>query len=335
VALDEPYIIEGHRLNVGVSIGVTLYPEHGLDSETLMHQADTAMYEAKKNDVIYAVFHPSQDRATLDRLILLGALREAIDKDQLVLHYQPKVSSLLGALTGVEALVRWQHPGKGEIQPNEFIPLVEQAGLSKHLTLWVLDKAMQQSARWKKAGMLIPVSVNLSIKNLHDFDFPGDVVELLKKWEIEPELILLEVTESCMMADPERVKRVVTELEKLGFHLSIDDFGTGYSSLSYLRKFPAREIKIDRSFVTDMCKNEDNAVIVRSTIEMVHNIGRIVVAEGVEDAETCQHLEGLGCDQIQGFHICRPLPAANLQKWLELGHWKITSCIKAPEETEK
>jgi diguanylate cyclase (GGDEF)-like protein len=317
LSLDEPFVIEGHRFNVGVSIGVAAYPDHGSDSETLLHQADTAMYEAKKNDVIYAIFHPSQDRASLDRLILISELREAIAKNHLVLHYQPKVSPKDMKLTGVEALVRWQHPEKGLIQPDEFIPLVEQAGLSKHLTHWVLDNAMEQCVLWKKDNISVTISVNLSIKNLHDFDFPNDLAMLLDKWNVDPEMILLEVTESCMVVAPERVNKVVCKLKEMGFHLSIDDFGTGYSSLSYLRKFPAREIKIDKSFVMDMNSNEDNAVIVRSTIEMVHNIGFTVVAEGVEDKETCQLLADLGCDNIQGFHICRPLPAAKLQKWFD------------------
>lgn len=322
---DQPFNIEGNRINVGLSIGVAIYPDHGADSEALIHNATSAMCEAKKNDVIYAFFHPSQDKSSLDRLILAGELREAILKDQMVLHYQPKVSAKGQLLNGVEALVRWQHPQRGMIPPNDFIPLIEQAGLSKMLTLWVLDNAIKQSRIWSEDGLNIRIAVNLSIKNLHDVGFPGDVERLLHKWKVEPKMLVMEITESCMMADPKLVHMVVVRLKELGVQLSIDDFGTGYSSLSYLRKFPAKEIKIDRSFVTDMCANKENAIIVKSTIEMVHNIGCLVVAEGVEDEETFVKLAELKCDFLQGFHISRPLTKEKLEEWLNESSWSLTN----------
>ncbi len=327
--LDEPFIIEGHNLNVGASIGIVLYPEHGQDSETLIQHADIAMYEAKRNEVMYAVFEPGQDESTWKRLILIGELREALAKEQFVLFYQPKVSVRDKHLAGVEALVRWQHPEKGLIPPDEFIPLVEQAGLSKLLTNLVLDNALQQMAHWKKDGTSLTMSVNLSVKNLHDLEFPIDVERLLKKWQTNPSQLFLEITESSMLIDPTRVNKVVVKLKNLGLNLSIDDYGSGYSSLSYLRKFPAKEIKIDKSLIIDMIHNEDNAVIVKSTIDMIHNIGCEAVAEGVEDEETLELLEDLGCDLIQGFHICKPMSVQNIDSWFDAKSWPLKN---EPEE---
>ncbi|MBU0961670.1 MAG: EAL domain-containing protein [Proteobacteria bacterium] len=320
-AVEEPFLLEGHNVNVGISIGIALYPEHGLNSETLILYADMAMYDAKRNDVIYAIFNPDQDRTTFNRLVMVGELREALLHKQMFLDYQPKVSIRKKGIIGVEALLRWQHPDKGIIGPDDFIPLAEQAGLIKSLTTLVLDKALEQCSLWEQAGLQIPVAVNLSIKNLHDLDFPKEVKKLLKKWQVAPHLLVLEITESCIIVDQERVASVVRELKSNGIKLSIDDFGTGYSSISYLKKFPAREIKIDKSFVIDMVHNEDNAVIVKSTIDMVHNIGGQVVAEGVEDEATQDLLTELGCDFLQGFHVCRPLSPNLITEWFQSTPW--------------
>ena len=320
-AVEEPFMIEGHNVNVGISIGIAMYPEHGVNSESLILSADMAMYDAKRNGVVYAIFNPNQDRITFNRLVMVGELRKALQCNQMFLEYQPKVSLKKKGMIGVEALLRWHHPEKGVIGPDDFIPLAEQAGLIKNLTTLVLDKTLEQCAFWKQDGLHIPIAVNLSIKNLHDLNFPSEVKKMLEKWEIDPHLLVLEITESCIIVDQERVVRVVKELENIGVKLSIDDFGTGYSSISYLKKFPAREIKIDKSFIIDMVSNEENAIIVRSTIDMVHNIGCKVVAEGVEDEETLNLLVGLGCDFLQGFHICRPLSPIQITEWFRSSSW--------------
>ncbi|MEJ2691106.1 MAG: GGDEF domain-containing phosphodiesterase, partial [Deltaproteobacteria bacterium] len=301
---------------VGVSTGIAIFPENGEESQKLLQSADSAMYTAKRHKMIYAVFNPEEDKASIDRLILISQLRNAINYDQLVLHYQPKISLPNGRFCGVEVLLRWQHPEHGLILPNIFIPLAEQAGLIRQVSSWVLGRAIQQHIIWRDRGMRIPVAVNLSIKNLQDPQFPDQIIELLEKWRMDPKQLTLEITESSMMTEPKQVEKVISQLAELGIKMSIDDFGTGYSSLAYLCRFPAMEIKIDKSFITDMLRNDDNAVIVRSTIDMVHNIGRVVVAEGVEDAATMKHLEKLGCDFLQGFHIARPLSEDQLDDWL-------------------
>ncbi|MEW6428864.1 MAG: EAL domain-containing protein [Thermodesulfobacteriota bacterium] len=322
-ALDRPFSVEGHSLSVGVSAGIAVYPEHGDDSELLMQRADVAMYVAKRNDIVYALYHPDEDQSSVNRLILVGQLREAIAGSGLLLHYQPKISLRDGSLCGVEALIRWQHQSRGLIPPDEFIPIAEQAGLIRPLSHWVIDHALAQNASWRRHGYRMPVSVNLSVKNLQDTNFPDVLFDLLNRWNASPDDLVLEITESTMMTDPARVQHVLDRLVRAGLKLSIDDYGTGYSSLAYLRRFPALEIKIDKSFVLDMITNEDNAVIVRSTIDMIHTIGRQVVAEGVEDDATLARLEELGCDCLQGYHICRPLPAEEIEKWLATTSWQV------------
>ncbi len=320
-AVEEPFMIEGHNVNVGISIGIAMYPDHGLNGETLILYADMAMYDAKRNDVIYAIFNPDQDRTTFNRLVMVGELREALLHKQMFLDYQPKVSLDLAGGIGVEALLRWQHPEKGVVGPNDFIPLAEQAGLIRSLTTLVLNKSIEQCALWHQEGYPISVAINLSIKNLHDLEFPEEVKRVLEKWGVAAEHLTLEITESCIIVDQERVTNVVKELKNQGIKLSIDDFGTGYSSISYLKNFPAREIKIDKSFVTNMVQNEDNAVIVKSTIDMVHTIGNKVVAEGVEDEATQKMLIELGCDYLQGFHVSRPLSPSQVTEWCRSSPW--------------
>ncbi len=315
--MDKPFLVEGSSLAVEVNIGIVTFPEHGQDTGTLLQHADIAMYEAKRTQISHVYFNPDKNRTTWDRLIMMGELRKAIDEKHFVLHFQPQISVINGHLSGIEALVRWQHREKGLIMPNDFISLVEQSGLCKPLTSFVLNKSLEHYSVWRDKAMKTGISVNISVKNLHDFTFPDEVRTILAKWKIAPDRLTLEITESSIMVDPVRVNKVVEGLKELGVNLAIDDFGTGYSSLNYLRHFPAKEIKIDKSFVIDMLQNEDNAMIVKSTIDMAHNIGRQVVAEGVENDATQVLLKRLGCDYLQGFHISRPLPPDDLFAWYE------------------
>ena len=311
-----PFMIEGHSLTIGISIGIALYPTHGQDSDNLLQHADVAMYTAKSSESHYAVYDVSQDQFTLNRLMLLADLREAVRKDHLQLHFQPKITLKNKRVCGVEALVRWRHPDMDFIPPDHFIPLAEQGGLIRPLTLYVLDKAVQQRAAWRDEGIDLTVSVNLSIKDLQDLMLPLHIKELLIRWDLDPADLMLEITESSMMIEPDRTYEVISNLHALGVQLSIDDFGTGYSSLAYLKQLPAEEIKIDKSFVMNMAKDENDAVIVRATIDLAKKLGLKVVAEGVESAEVMMQLQELGCDLAQGYYICKPLSAEELRKWL-------------------
>jgi diguanylate cyclase (GGDEF)-like protein len=314
-AMKTPFEVEANRLVVETSIGIVLFPDHAKQSDLLLQNADIAMYEAQKNHVDYSLFDLNQDPSKLDKMLLLSEIRGAIKNEELVLYFQPQVSVVNGKLCGAEALVRWDHPQRGLIMPDDFIDIIERTGLSNALMGFVLNKALQHQSEWQQAGLNINMSVNLSVKNLHDYEFPSVAKELIKKWQINPSRLTLEITESGLMVDPGRVTKVVSALKSTGVNLSIDDFGTGYSSLAYLRKFPAREIKIDKSFVFDMLVNEDSAVIVKSTIDMAHNIGRLVVAEGVENNDTRVLLRRLGCDFMQGFLFSKALPPEEFLKW--------------------
>ena len=314
-AMKSPFKVEANRLTVETCIGIVVFPEHGDQTELLLQNADIAMYEALKNHVDYSVYDLKHDRSKLNKMLLVSEIRQAIKNEELTLYFQPQISVVNGKLFGAEALVRWQHPQKGLIMPDDFIEVIEQTGLSNSLVNWVLNKALQHQSEWQQLGLDINMSVNLSVKNLHDYEFPALAKELIKKWQINPARLTLEITESGLMVDPGRVTKVVSSLIETGVNLSIDDFGTGYSSLAYLRKFPAREIKIDKSFVFDMLTNEDSAVIVKSTIDMAHNIGRLVVAEGVENNDTQILLKRLGCDFMQGFFFSKALPPDEFLKW--------------------
>jgi EAL domain-containing protein (putative c-di-GMP-specific phosphodiesterase class I) len=292
-----------------------MYPEDGGDADTLLRRADVAMYVAKQTRGGYAVYTPDQDHSSSERLSLVGALRRAIADDDLRLVYQPKVDCRTGAVAGVEALVRWTHPQYGPIPPDRFVPLAEQTGLIRPLTRWVLNAAVSQARQWHDEGLMLSMAVNLSAHDLQDTELPRRVAGLLERWQVGAEWLKLELTESALMADPARALQVLTELCDLGVRIAIDDFGTGYSSLGYLKRLPAHEIKIDRSFVADMAAEERDQAIVRSTIDLGHNLGLAAVAEGVEDRQTLELLRGLGCDLAQGFYLSRPLPAERVAAW--------------------
>jgi diguanylate cyclase (GGDEF)-like protein len=318
-ALRDPIQLEGYSVEIGASIGIAIYPEHGTDPETLLRRADVAMYLAKRADQDYALYSAEQDQHSPGRLALVAELRKAIEDDELVLYYQPKVDVALGQVVGLEALLRWPHPRLGLVPPDQFIPLAEQTGLIRPLSLWVLNAAIKQRRQWEGTALAVPVAVNLSMRNLLDPHLPEVVGTLLDTWAGRPHWLVVEITESSLMADPGRALQVLDRLCAMGLRISIDDFGTGYSSLAYLRQLPVHELKIDRSFVRQM--SEGDAVIVRSTISLAHDLGLTVVAEGVEDMATWARLGEFECDLIQGYLVSRPLPAAVLGKWMMTCTW--------------
>ncbi len=315
-ALEQPFVIEEHALDVEASIGIALHPEHGGDADTLMRRAGTAMYMAKRIRSGYAFYAADQDHYSLDRLTLTRELRHAIDHDQLLLYYQPKASFATGHVAHVEALVRWQHPQHGLIAPDRFIPLAEQTGLINPLSLWVLNAALHQCWLWHQNGVDLCVAVNLSMRNLQDTQLPDTIAGLLGTWNVSPTWLEVEITESALAADPKRALETLTRLSKMGVGIAIDDFGTGYSSLAYLRQLPVDNIKIDKSFVIGMTTEDNDAAIVRSTIDLGHNLGLTVVAEGVENQVTWDLLATHGCDFAQGYYLSRPIPPAELTRWL-------------------
>jgi diguanylate cyclase (GGDEF)-like protein/PAS domain S-box-containing protein len=314
--LEHTFVVEGHTLNVGASIGIALCPDHGEDADTLLRRADIAMYTAKRAHGGFAFYQPEQDDHTPDRLLLAGELRHAIENDQLVLHYQPKASFVTGCVSHVEALVRWRHPQRGLVPPDQFIPLAEQTGLICPLFLWVLNDALRQCSLWQREGIELHVAVNLSMRNLQDPRLPDTLVNFLSRWNLEPTWVELEITESALAADPERAMKILTRFSVMGMRIAIDDFGTGYSSLAYLKRLPVDEIKIDKSFVLGMATDENDATIVRSTIDLGHNLGLKVVAEGIEDQATWNLLAAWGCDLAQGYFLSHPLPATDFVAWL-------------------
>jgi EAL domain-containing protein (putative c-di-GMP-specific phosphodiesterase class I) len=316
-ALSKPFMLKGLTLDVEASVGISLYPEHGSDVDTLLQRADVAMYMAKEAHAGYEVYQADRDQYTPKRLALLGELRRALENKELVLFYQPKADIRTGQVTGVEALVRWQHPEHGLTFPDEFIPLAEHTGLIRPLTLYVLNEALKQCYEWKQQGIELSVAVNLSVRNLLDMELANDIERLLETWSVDPSMLKLEITENTIMVDPPRALEVLTRLRDIGAGLSIDDFGTGYSSLSYLKRLPVDEIKIDRSFVMNMPSSENDQQIVRSTVDLGRNLGLKVVAEGVETKDIWRDLATLGCDVAQGYYLTRPIPPEELVAWLE------------------
>jgi EAL domain-containing protein (putative c-di-GMP-specific phosphodiesterase class I) len=282
----------------------------------LLQHADVAMYAAKEANMPYAFYDPNAAQYDPARLTIVSELRRAIDHRELVLYYQPKAVLESGDVSSVEALLRWNHPSRGLIMPDDFIPLAQQTGLIKPLTLYVIGEALKQCRLWQEQGLRLSIAVNLSMRNLLDLEFPEQVASLLEEWEVEHDLLEFEITESTMLADPVRTKLILDRLSAMGIRLAIDDFGTGYSSLAYLKRLPVNEIKIDRSFVMHMSEDADNATIVRSTIDLGKNLGLQVVAEGVETEEVWNALNALGCTIAQGYYLSRPVPPDELREWL-------------------
>ncbi|HYW77445.1 MAG TPA: EAL domain-containing protein [Gammaproteobacteria bacterium] len=314
-ALEAPYALEGLSLSLAASIGATCFPAHGRDADTLMQRAEVAMYWAKKDRSGYALYSPEQDKSSPHRLILLGELRQAILRKELVLRYQPIVDARTGRLISVEALVRWQHERYGMLLPDEFIPLAERSGFIRELTNWVLREAVRDMATWHDAGRELSVSVNITAANLLDPEFANTVSGMLASFKLPEHALTLEMTETTLLTDQARAYDTITRLSELGVQTSIDDFGTGYSSLAYLRKLPVSSIKIDRMFVADMAHDTNGEVLLNAIIQLAHALELHVTAEGVENADVAARLPRLGCDALQGFAISEPLPAEMVVNW--------------------
>ncbi|MGH2752399.1 MAG: putative bifunctional diguanylate cyclase/phosphodiesterase [Actinomycetota bacterium] len=313
--LAKPFALVGVDIDVSASMGIAIHPLHGDDVHKLIRRADVAMYLAKETHSGLEVYSTDRDGYSPARLALASELRQAIEHQDLIVHYQPKVDMRTNRVVGAEALVRWIHPARGFMPPDDFIPLAEHTGLIRPLTKFVLRSALRQCRRWREEGLELDVAVNLSVRSLLDLHLPETVSALLQEFRVEPTRLVLEITESSIMADPIRAADVVDRLSELGIGLAIDDFGTGYSSLSHLKSLPVSEIKIDKSFVMSMISEENDAAIVRSTVDLGRNLGLRVVAEGVETVEMWRQLELLGCDVAQGYLLSRPLPAAELSCW--------------------
>ena len=317
-ALEQHFTLPEVVVDIDASVGISLSPSQGFDVDTLMQRADVAMYLAKETKSGYQVYAVDRDPYSPTHMRRLHDLRSALESSEFVLHYQPKAALDSGDIVGVEALIRWQHPEQGLIPPDEFIPLAERSGLSRPLTLFVLNEALRQLAKWHAMGMDLRMAVNLTGRNLHDPNFPVDVAKLLEQWDVPAHQLVLEITENSVMADPARVLGVLKALREMGVELALDDFGTGYSSLAYLKRLPVHELKIDKSFVMNMSGDESDAVIVQSTIGLARNLRLRVVAEGVEDKASWDVLSALGCDVAQGYYLSRPVPAAELTTWMKL-----------------
>ncbi|MFI6095625.1 putative bifunctional diguanylate cyclase/phosphodiesterase [Lentzea sp. NPDC051213] len=315
-ALAMPVTLEGLELEIAGSIGVALCPSDSGDGHELLRHADIAMYAAKREKSGVAVYDARLHERGAAHLTAVTELRHAIDRGELFLHYQPKALADTGAVCGVEALARWQHPTRGLVRPDEFIPIAEENGLIEPLTRYVIDAALRQCRTWQDAGWEVPVSVNVGAACLHHTEFPGDVADLIKRHGLPARLLTLEITESAIISDPDRAVDVLRGLTELGVRLSIDDFGTGYSSISYLRSMRVHEMKLDRSFVTHMCTDAGDSAIVHALVALARNFGLQAVAEGVEDQDTWTALAEAGCDVVQGYFLSEPLPAEEVVAWL-------------------
>lgn len=320
-ALYDPVELSGLYLEARASIGIALYPGHGTAPEALIRRAGSAMEQAKRSNAGFAVFQGGLDQECAQHLTLMGDLRRAIDRNELLLYYQPKVDIASNKVCGTEALVRWRHPQHGMLPPDEFVKLAENTGLITPLTLWVLDTALGQRYAWHEEGDERPISVNLSAHDLRDPRLLERIQGSFATWGAKPHWIEFELTESALMEDPVASMQTLTALKKLDAHLTIDDFGTGYSSLAYLQKLPVDSLKIDQSFVARMTSNDGSAQIVRSIIELAHNLDLTVVAEGVEDQLTFNQLGQYGCDIAQGYKISQPIPAEQFRDWETRSTW--------------
>ncbi|MGQ0656809.1 MAG: putative bifunctional diguanylate cyclase/phosphodiesterase [Chromatiales bacterium] len=317
--LEQPLIIDEQLLDISASIGIASCPAHGTGVAILMSQADTAMYAAKHQRTGWCVYEPRRDQGHdrgSGRLSLLSELRQAVERNELTLTFQPKLDVANGRIAGVEALVRWFHPSRGFVPPDQFIPYAEQTGYIRTITHWVLRQALRLQAEWRRRGIDLRLALNLSARDLLRHDLVEVMAKLLRVHAVPPASVILEVTENAVMEDATHALRVLEDLHDMGLGLAIDDYGTGYSSLAYLKRLPVDELKIDKSFVMHLQPDSDDATIVRSTVELAHNMGLKVVAEGVESAATLSLLRAWHCDFAQGYHISEPLSTEALEQWL-------------------
>ncbi len=321
--VETPFSLGEAPIEIEVHTGFAAFPQHGDTPHVLLQRAELALSRAKKSGERGQGYREESESEARRRLALVRSLRGAIERGGLSLVYQPKLALDGGQFAGVEALARWNDPELGFVSPGEFVPLAEQTNLIRPLTLWVLREAVRQMAAWKSAGLDVPVSVNLSARNLVDETLPDRVKELLREWDIEPRYLMMEVTESAVLADPERAGNVIERFQKSGVSLSIDDFGTGYSSLTYVRTMPAAELKIDRSFVKGLESSESNTAIVRAVIGLAHSLGMKVVCEGVETEAALLRLRELGCDFAQGYLLSRPLPAREIVDYVAKSAFRV------------
>ncbi|HJX18491.1 MAG TPA: EAL domain-containing protein [Acidiferrobacterales bacterium] len=325
-----PFLHAGQELYLGAGIGIVVFPEHGEEMDTLMSRADVAMYGAKHRDIAHVFYDAASDPHTPERLQLSGELRRALENQEFVLHYQPQIDLKRQCVTGVEALIRWQHPQRGLLEPDEFIPVAERHGFINPITDWVVAESLKQCREWRRGGRLLRVAVNMPGRSFQQPDLVDKIQSLVRAAGNLSQCLEIEITENVLMADIEHGVQVLQKLNDAGFTITIDDYGTGYSSLAYLKKLPLNTMKIDKSFVLEMAYDENDAVIVRSTIDLAHNLGYQVVAEGVEDQETWDLLEMLGCDSIQGYHAGRPMGVAHINDWFKECPWKIgQDCAEA------
>jgi diguanylate cyclase (GGDEF)-like protein len=316
VVLQQPVALASMALEIGASIGVALWPDHGSDPSSLLQRADVAMYTAKRSHAGVTLYDPGTDWNSQLRLRLAGELRSAILAGQIDVWYQPIARAQDSQVVGAEALVRWNHPELGRIGPDEFIPIAERTGLVHELTLYVLNQALTQAVEWRASGMEMSVAVNLPPQVLRDVDWSAKVADVMRVHGAEPDWLTFEITESGIMSDPERMITILDELAATGISFAIDDFGTGYSSLAYLQQLPVAKVKIDKSFVIPMVTTPGAAAIVRSVIDLARSLHLDVVAEGVEDQRTLDHLRSIDCTYVQGYYLSRPIPAAELTAWM-------------------
>lgn len=315
--LEQPVDYLGMSLNFGASIGLAMSPRHGSDMDTLLRHSHIAHEQAQQKIPHVAMYTEEMNPYSERRLALMGELRNAINENNLALFYQPQVDLKTKRVSSLEALLRWQHPEFGFISPIEFIPLAEKTGIIKPLTEWVLNEALRQSVVFDRHGYTLNISINISARNLREANLVGMILTALKQHGVKPERLVLELTETAVMENPQEAHHTLQQLNDAGLQISIDDFGTGYSSLSHLRHLPVSEVKIDRSFIMEMMSKPDDRVLVKTVIDMARNLDLRVVAEGVEDAATLVALDDMGCDVAQGFHLCRPIAADDLLNWLK------------------